>query len=274
MMIKWGRSFVFKGMTVAYNLSMNVVDKFGLTNFYGCIPQMPMQQTDYNDITYNSYSFIPKVKKLKNGSPISMPFDSNDGLPNISASRNINDLYDTNDVPERCVCYLKSDDGEYKIGMAGGYSLVQGITVSSVRNNLINNTGSILTYGGDSDTKNKFYPHALDKSRFTNGIIDTDFVKNFCCYFSWFNPNENVDGVYVYTYKVSDGYIVYVHVFQEFDKVALVLPSYTEGMSFESIVEKTTGASMLTDVVSCNKMYAKFVSFDSRTDNYIVFKIV
>ena len=161
--------------------------------------------------------------------------------------------------------------------MAGGYSLIDGITVKEKRNDYLDNydsTSMIAYIGGTTGTKNKFYPIAFGRPSFENGIVDTDFVVDFNCYYSWFNPNDNTEDVYVYTYKVSDGYIVYIHTFIDIDKVAVVLPPYLEGMRFDSMVEKTDGATLLTNVVSCNKLYAKFEEFGgNRLDNYLVFKV-
>lgn len=284
LMLKFGRSFSFKGMSVNYHQFIDCVNPFLVRLYYGCIPQMPLKRIetfeDESSVTYNSYTFIPKVKAVKNSYPVCQPFPSNGSNLQISIKRSVSDLFDKDDVPERCVAFLRDgNNGNYKIGMAGGFSLIDGFTKKSERNNYINDqtTQEVLSYSyGNSSVWNKFYPHAIDGSVFEDNVMLTSFIKDFCCYYSWFNPNENEENVFAYVYKAADCYVVYIHAFTQSNKVAVVLPAYLEGMNFDSMIEKTDGATLLTNVVSCNKLYCKFESFGSsneRTDNYLVFKV-
>lgn len=267
-LIDWDRCFIFKGSSVACNMVINTKYPFVLTDFRGCIPQMPLQVGNYH-----SYTLIPKIKKQVNGHRVDLPFNSDDGTlsPNyVSVNRNSEDLYDVNKQPERCITYLKDNNDNYLVGMAGGCSLLRGISKNENRNAYVPVGQSTCTYGGSS-TKNKFYPKTLQGAAFENNIMTDAFIKEFCCYFCWFDPEENL-GQQVYWYKDDDGYIVYAHCQSSKEKAAIRLPDFMEGMVIEDVIEKTDGTTLLTEQVISGCVY---VTYDTTGDsaNYIVLKV-
>lgn len=265
-LIDFDRSFVFNGLSCSVNTTINVQYPFIVTDYRGCIPMMPLEYGDYH-----SYSFIPKVKKQVNSHRVDIPFNSDDGSVSsnyVSVTRNSTDLYDVNDQPDRCINYLKDDNGNYLVGMVGGCSLLRGLSKNEVRNQYVPVGQNTCTYGGDS-TKNKFYPKLLQSAAFSNGIIGNDFINEMSCFFCWFYPTE--DGQ-VFWYKDGDDFIVYVHSQSDVDKMAVNLPLFMEGLVAGDVIEKTDGASLLTDQVVGGRLY---VSFDTTSDvaNYIVIKV-
>lgn len=266
-LIDFDRSFTFKGASCTCNTTINCQSPFIITDYRGCIPMMPLVIGNYN-----SYSMIPKVKKLVNSHRVDVPFNSDDGTIDsnyVSVTRNTTDLYDVDDQPERCICYLKDNSDNYLVGMAGGCSLLRGLSKKEIRNQYVPTGQNTCTYGGDS-TLNKFYPKILQSAGFTGGVVDDTFINELSCYFCWFDPNAN-DGQ-VYWYKDGDDYIIYVHNQSSHDKLAITLPSFMEGLVVSDTIEKTTGATLLTEQVVGGRLYVKF---DTENDiaNYIVFKI-
>lgn len=281
-LINWCRSFVFKGSAITYNCSINDVDGFKFDSFYGIIPQMLQQFTaTENDesVVYHSYTAIPKAKTIDddflsdNLSKDKLIYPQTNS-PSSDGSYERYGVYDITNLPERVLSFIKSDDNIYYAGMAGGYSLVDGITVPSVRNQLLNGYDSyVCHYGHTGSTKNKFYPKALVSDSFQDGIMRETFVHDFCGYICWFDPSVNNDDIKVYFYKHGSEYIVYVHAFSILDKVEVVLPEFMDGMKVGDIIEKTNGASILTNVVSCNKIYCSFGGNDGGQKDYVVFKV-
>lgn len=266
------KSYDFVGSALTYNLNLSAVVPFVMRVFYGVVPQFPVMNGDYHSLT-----FIPKVAKAKGGQPMELPFDTDNGNPNASAERNATDLYDVNDLPDRCVCYLRDDNGAYLLGMAAGFSLVDGMTVKARRNEaLAGFSATLLTYGG-AGTPNKLFNKILVPSSFDNAIVPATYANTLSAFFCWFNPNENDDNVKVFWYKVSDGFVVYIHYTQELNestKVEVTLPDFMEGMAVSQVVEKTNQATLLTDVVSCGKLCCGFDAFDGTTlSNYLVLKL-
>lgn len=266
-LIDWDRCFVFKGSSVTCNMVINTQYPFVLNDYRGCIPQMMLQSGDYH-----SYSLIPKVKKQVNGHRVDIPFNSDAGTIGddyISITRNATDLYDVDEQPERCICYLKDNGNNYLVGMAGGGSLLRGISKPENRNIYVPVGQNTCTYGG-AQTPNKFYPKMLQGAGFADNIMTTEFIKEFCCYYCWFNPAENVGQVY--WYKDGNGFVVYAHCQDAYDKAAINLPDFMEELDVESIIEKTEGVSLLTEKVIDGRLY---VSYDTTADeaNYIVMKL-
>jgi hypothetical protein len=228
--------------------------------------------------TYHANLFVPKCKG------ISSPYTNDSGTESGKSYpkyRRAQDLYDVDDLPDRAVSFLQAGENDYKIGVAGGYSLINGSTRKEIRNvllsGLLNNTNrSVCNFGNGSSSKNKFYTLALVGSSFDNSIVPVSFVSDFSGYVCWFNPNLN-PGLQVYTYKDGDCYVVYIHSQSTNNKATINLPDYLEGLSVEDIVEKTNGTTLLTNKVSCGKLYAKFIANNgtdySINDNYIVLKL-
>ena len=265
-LIDFDRTFIVIGASVTCNTILNCKHNFEITDYRGVIPIMPLKIGEYD-----SYSFIPKVKKIQDGHRIDMPFDSNVGSTRISAIRNTDDLYDVNDQPDRCICYLKDDGGNYLIGCSGGGSLLRGLTYKSSRNLFLPINHETFTYGGaDTAIRNKFYPILLKDAAFDNNVVDTSFIKELSCYYCWFDPSVN-DGQ-VYWYKDSAKFVVYVHCQHNAPKFTVNLPRFMDGMVVEDIVEHTNGSSLLTEQVVSGRVYC---CFDATVDaaNYIVFTL-
>ncbi len=273
-LINWSRCFDFKCGSFKYMCSMNVINPFKITELYGVIPQMPLQRGDYH-----SYSFIPKVNKLYSGNMICKPFLSDSGIENISASKNT--VFDSTDLPDRVVTYLKTDTNQYKCVEAAGFVINEGIAQKTIRNaNLANmsSTANIMTYGAGNSVKNKLYVWLLDGTTYPNGIVENTVALNYSGFFSFTDQNIQAENVFVNWYKDNDGYVIYVHGQQAYNKVEIMLPDFMNGYRLDSIIEKTGNSDVLTDVVLSNRMYVKLPSqtyygtenFDA---NYIVFRI-
>lgn len=265
-LIDFDRSFEFNnGMSVTCNTTWCCRYPFLMTAYRSIQPQFPLQKEPYH-----SYSFIPKVKMYHDDQRVDMPFNSDDGTsPKISVRRSVEDLYDVNKQPERCVTVLKDDDGNYLVGMAGGCSLTKGFSTDIVRNSSIRMGQITALYGGGigSSTENKFYPSVIGSSKIP---VDTSVVVDVSGYYSWFDPGNN-DCV-VYYYCDDDNYIVYIHAFESMTKAKIMLPTFMEGMVVDGIVEITAGSSLLTDRVVGGKLYASF-NTDENLANYIVVKL-
>ena len=260
-LIDWDRSFTIIGSSVTCDTTINTVHDFIVTDYRGVIPIMPLKIGDFN-----SYTFIPKVKKEQNSHRIDLPFETNDGTEYVTATRNATDLHDVDKQPERCINYLKDDNELYLIGSAGGGSLIRGLSRDSEHNILVPVNQNTMTYGGSS-TPNKFYPKLIQAAGFDGGVVPSSFIKNFTCYYCWFNPNEN--NGQVYWYKDGDKFIVYIHCQETISKMPVNLPNFMNGKTVTEVVEKTEGASLLTEKVGSSRLY---VSFDASEDaaNYIV----
>lgn len=265
-MIDFDRTFVFdNGMNVTCNTILYCRHPFLITGYRGVQPQFPVLKDQYH-----SYSFIPKVKTTASGHRVDIPFNSDEGtFPRINVNRTEEHLYNVDKQPERCVSYLQDDDGSFLLGMAGGCSLTRGLSVDSIRNVNIHIGNNTVYYGGRASVANKFYPKLIETESFA-GPVDSTFVAEMSGYFSWFDPSIN-DCV-VYYYKDEDNYIVYIHAFESVNKAEINLPKFMEGMVVDSVIEKTTGASLLTEQVIGGKMYASFATEDNIA-NYIVVKM-
>ena len=216
---------------------------------------------------------IPKVKKLVNGHRVDLPFNSDDGTLNdnyVSVTRNSSDLYDVDKQPERCITYLKDSSDNFLVGVAGGASLIRGISLPENRNIYCPVGQNTCTYGGSS-TPNKFYPKLLQAAGFDNDVVPVSFVKEMSCYYTWFDPSKNSGQVY--WYKDNDAYIVYIHNQEEHEKLEVLLPKFMEGMLIDSIVEKTSGSELLSEQVVSNRIYVSFDTTDN-TANYIVLRLI
>ena len=273
-LINWSRSFDFKCGSVKYMCSMDVVNPFKITEFYDVMPQMPLQTGNYH-----SYSFIPKVNKLYNGNMICKPFLTDSGVVSITATKST--IFDSADLPDRVVTYLKNGSNRYRCVEAAGFALNEGITQKLIRNaNLANrpNTALILNYGSSTSTRNKFYSYVLDENTYPNGIVNNTVALNCSGFFSFTDQNIQAENVFVNWYKDNDGYVIYVHGQQAYNKVGIVLPEFMNGYKLDNIIEKTGNSDVLTDVVVSGRMYVKLPSqtyygvnnFDA---NYIVFRV-
>lgn len=266
-LIDFDRTFIWKGSACTCNTIINTINPFVIKDYRGCIPIMPLQVGDYH-----SYSFIPKVKKQVNGHRVDLPFDSDNGTlspNNVYVNRTSEDLYDVDTQPERCICYLKDNSNNYLIGMAGGCSLVRGLSTPESRNANISANSVTCTYGGAS-TPNKFYPLLLNNGSFQDSIVTDAYITELSCYYCWFDPSANEGQVY--WYKDGDSYILYCHCQTAQSKLAINLPDFMEGMVVDSTIEKTDGATLLTTQVVSGRLYVSYDTTDNAA-NYIVVRV-
>jgi hypothetical protein len=265
-LMDFDRIFDFNnGMNVTCNTILDCKYPFVINNYRGIQPQFPLQKG-----SFHSYSFLPKIKIIVNDNRIDIPFNSDDGtIPQIVIRRNTNHLYDVNKQPERCINFLKDNMGNYLVGMSGGLSLTKGLSVDSIRNANIHLNRNTTMYGGETSIANKYYPRLIDGDSFENPI-DTSFLAESSAYITWFDPNIN--DCFVYYYKDDDSYILYVHAFEAMPKVRINLPKFMNGMVVDSIIEQTTGSSLLTERVVGERLYMSF-NTDDNVANYIVLKL-
>lgn len=263
-LIEFDRSFVFdNGMNVTCNTQWHCRYPFFITTYRSIQPQFPLLNNQFH-----SYTFIPKVQSIHNNNRVDMPFNSDDGtLPQINIHRNATNLYNVDKQPERCVNYLKNAGGDYLVGMAGGCSMTKGLSMDSIRNINIHIGNTTALYGGGSGVQNKFYPSIVYSFE---APVDTSFVAEVSGYYSWFDPNIN--DCFVYYYKDDDSYVLYVHAFEAMPKVRINLPKFMNGMVVDSIIEQTTGSSLLTERVVGERLYMSF-NTDDNVANYIVLKL-
>lgn len=259
-LIRFISSYQFKGASVCRNLVVNFVYPFMLNQFFFCIPQLQMTG-ESGGVGYN---IIPKASLTEhNGTPVNEPFQL---TSTIAIRRKADEIDDVNKMPERLIGLWKDKNNRWSYGGAGGYSLIDGMTIDSVRNqNLPINDQCCGLYFGDS-YHNKWYPRYL-----VSGNVYEDKVTNgmmqLSCFYSWFSCTEN-DGQ-VFWYKTGNTYLVYAHAQSADSKAILNLPSYMNGLKVTQTIEKTDGATLLTDVVTDNKLYVEY----SGTNNYIVLKL-
>ncbi len=184
-------------------------------------------------------------------------------------------------MPDRVVTYLKTDTNRYRCVEAAGFVINEGIAQKQIRNaNLANmsSTSYIMTYGTGDSTKNKLYVWLLDDTTYPNAIVENTVALNYSGFFSFTDQNIQAENVFVNWYKDNDGYVIYVHGQQPYNKVEIILPDFMNGYRLDNIIEKTGNSDVLTDVVVSNRMYVKLPSqtyygVDNFDANYIVYRI-
>lgn len=261
------RNFTFKGSSVAFNQVINTEYPFKINRFYGCIPQLPFNKDNYRSMTY-----IPKAKSCLQSINPSMPFQTSSDVNQQQCSiyRSEAHLYDINKMPDRIINVLYNPlSGKYLAGLASGVSLVKGISTDEYRNTQISvnsTTNFAATFGNPA---NKFYPRVLTSEGFKNGLVDTNFIKEFSCYYHWFDPNKS-DKVNVFWYKDGSKYIIYIHTFVTVDKATVTLPAFMEGMTVDSIVENSNNSNeFITNTVINNTLYVNMKT-NNNLGTYIV----
>ena len=237
-------------------------------------PTAPFKTGDYD-----SYVYIPKLVKQYAGTPGSTtdtPIDfrgefvANSNLhPLVGLKRDSNSLKDVNDLPDRLYSYLMNSNDEILRGFAGGHSLVRGMSVPEVRNQMIP-LGSSLGWW-NPPVSNKFYSFLMRKG--DDGYTVTDgFAGMNEGYHCWYIPR---DGVHAFYYKSGNQYVVCVHTTGTKKKGEVVLPTWMDGLSVSSIVEKTDNISLADDVVVNGKLHVNATIADGAGGayNYIVFTL-
>lgn len=214
---------------------------------------------------YKPMIFIPKVKPKTIGEITTdwrYPQDCGETGENVDFHVDADSLINVDDIPERVIQYHKKTGVEdYLIGFAAGFSLISSSSVSSIRKTLSLDALSLAR-----DVRNKYYPRVLHQNAF-GSIMSVGDVFNFNYYYSYFNPSLNKSKVY--WYKESSNYVIYIHAHELITGESIKLPDFLDGKTVQ-IVEKTAGASLLTDTISNNSLIVSFTN----DANYIVLKVV
>lgn len=263
------RSYNFNGLSCTVNVSINCESPIAISKYFSIQPQQPFAVGEYNSKTY-----FPKSKR--DGGINSNATDTT----SVVIYRNTTNLYDVNDMTDRVVTVLEGSE-DYLLGVAGGMSLDKGMTVPAIRNTQTVE-GSSAQYPRScvlvwnvSGARNKCYFHAFkalgNGDGWNNGVVNTDFVKDFVTYFAWFDPNTNPEQQ-VYWVKEGDYWLIYAHS-QITGKVAINIPPLFEGMTVVDTLEKTDGATLLTSVVIGGRIYVKYEANDSGQANFITLKL-
>lgn len=259
--------FAIHGLSCRYDTILNMKKPY-LFNWYGA-NQVQHFVTTENLPGYTPYGMIPRVKKLQNDVRLDTPYDiSNTSRGSDFAVRSVSNLYDVDKMPDRFISWMQKDSDK-KIGCASGFSLTRGITVDSIRKTMIPiyQSGYQDCISCASGLHNKVYLKAVVKDHFENNVLPASFICSISTYLSYFNPNANVGQVY--WYKDVDGYVVYAHYQDAYEKVEINLSEEMEGLN-ATVIDKTEGVSLLTDFVGNGKIY---VSTDNTDHNYVVLKL-
>ena len=268
-MARFSWSYNFKGTTCCVNTTIDIRRKVECQS-YGAT----QQQTFFDKGNYKAMFLIPKAA-AQGGVELDKPFNSP-----VSASktyaffRNSTYLKDVNNPIDRLIGFLYNEaDNDYLVGVAAGLSLVSGDTIIEKRNQNIaiaaNASNSHQRLGSFSPSNtNKFYIAAVNTAPFADDGYNfpNTYFKEINYYVSYFDPAENVGQVY--WYKDGSQYIVYAHCQTAQNRVSLKLPTFMEGLKAE-IVEKTDGATLLTEAVQNGKLYANYTD----EANYLVVKL-
>ena len=258
-------SYNWKGCHCAMNTTVKLLKEIDCFS-YGAL----QQQFFVDSGEYDAYMMIPKAK-AHNGVTLNEPFHSTTGSAGHEQYRSSTYLIDVDDPCDRQVGFLLNPNtGDYKIGLAAGLSLISGDTVTTKRvagMKLGHTSGDRhdRVSSIDPDQKNKFYVAAINTSLYEDRqfYLPIGYFKEINCYVSYFDPAENQGQVY--WYKEGNRYVIYCHCQSEATNLAIKLPEFMEGLNL-SVVEKTNGTTLLSDVVTNGKFY---VSYDN-TANYIV----
>ena len=266
------RSYNFNGLSCTVNVSINCESPIAISNYFSVQPQQPFEVGNYSSKTY-----FPKSKRDHG-------IDSNTGdTTAVTIYRNENNLYDVDDLTDRIVTVLEDiNNNDYLLGVASGMSLDKGMTVPAIRNTQTVEGGStqaprsyVLVWNV-AGARNKCYFRPFkalgNGDGWNNGVVNTDFVKDFVTYFAWFDPNAN-PGQQVFWYKESDYWVVYAHAQELTGKQAINLPPIFEGMQVVETIEKTNGVTLLTDVVASGRIYVKYEANANGQANFITMKL-
>ena len=265
-MARFTWSYNFVGPNCAVNTTIAIMRKVECQSYGAC-----QQQFFLDNGNYKAMFLIPKLKPISGIDP-SKPFNSSStSSTGFTYQRNSTYLIDENDPVDRQIGYLyNAGTNDYLVGMAAGLSLVSGDTVREkrIKNIPIGQGDAHERLGSFSPANtNKFYIAAINTAQFSEDEynLPNTYFKEINYYVSYFNPAENKGQVY--WYKDGNSYIIYAHCQNKYDRLAINLPDFMEGLNVE-VVERTDGASLLTSTIQNNTL---FVSYSSAA-NYIVLK--
>jgi len=263
------QSFNFSGASCAVNTILD--SRYPIDfNHYGASQTKTLVPVD----GYDSFAIIPKVLPQTFGGVSNVdfrkPFNTSNWETNgaITFYRDASYLEDVNDLPDRMITWLENTGtGQKGLGLATGLSLITGITQNTERLSYIPEgtgyTNQALYYSPVNH--NKFYVRAIEGSAFADSLLPTSFIKEINYYWSYFDPAQQLPKVY--SYKDGNDYILYIHHDAVNSKLAVKVPEYMEGLK-AAIIEKTTGAELITNTVQNGIVY---ISLDS-DPNYLVLK--
>ena len=213
--------------------------------------------------------FIPKAGNIENADR-DKPFNSpNSSSTAVNVYRNAQSLRNVDNPTDRIIGYLHNpNNNDYLIGMAVGYSLINGDTKTEkrIQNCLIGDDSyhRLMEFhpGGNP---NKCYMYAVNASPFNDYYFPNNFFKEVNYYVSYFDISKN--NCFVYWYKDGNKYVIYVHNVNDIKtRLAINVPEFMEGLSL-NIVEITSNSELLTEIIQNSKF---FVNFNSTDCNYIV----
>jgi len=150
-------------------------------------------------------------------------------------------IEDPQNLPERFVQFLgREENGRTRrdVGLALGYSLVNGITRSEVRATRTHNAGMI-------HTSLKSYPIAIDSKM---GLIPTGMEFHCVGYRDYFSPQRYPEATCVYWHAEGKDIILYADYHQNLEHTTVTLPPAFTGLKI-SIVEKTPSVTLHTKEV-------------------------
>lgn len=259
-------SYNYKGAQCCVNTTVSILREVE------CQSYSPIQQEFFFDKgDYKAMFMIPKAHE-RGGVEIDKPFYS----PSAASTsyviyRSDGTLKDINDPVDRQIGFLQNPNtGDYLVGMAAGLSLVSGDTIKSKRNQNCPVGWSNAHYrllNFSPSNINKFYIAAINTAPFENDdyYLPNTYFKELNYYVSYFDPAEN-DGQ-VYWYKDGSSYVIYAHCQSAHNRKAVNVSCILDGLKL-SVVEKTDGVELLTDIIQNGKF---FVNYTNAT-NYIVLK--
>lgn len=249
-----------RGLSMTQNTIINIEYPVLFDHFYHVMPIMPIAFAGYD-----SYTYIPKLKKLPT------EFLSN-SISDRSKTfyRNTADMYDVDDIPDRGMTELRDTEGNVLFGYAGGHSLVSGQSTKEYRNARIrmNSEAGLFV----PSLYNKLY---LKNMSDPPVLITDEYVSEWEGYFCWYKPE---DGIHTFYHKSGSDYVVYIHVKEAKKKGKAKLPLFMDGMRVTETVEKTDGFTLLTTSVNNGTLYFNAVANTAHSDasdnyNWIVIKI-
>ena len=212
---------------------------------------------------YDSFIGIPKTKI----EAFQQEFISNTKSgTSVNVTKNADDL-DLSNFPDRAYAYLKHENDGSELadtilmGVAGGVSMLRGISRSSVRSANIGNNYRVARWSPSSG--NKYYMYIIKDDR----TIQDTFLGDYESFMCWYKPENDVQSFF---YKEGNEYILYIHTKSVHAKEAVKVPSLMNGLSVKSVVEQSSNnISYLNDIIVDGKLY-----INSGSDyEYIVLKI-
>lgn len=263
-MLKFHRHFTISGgrgfLSVTTNTELENCYPYPLFHYIDVAPQFPFTIGDYKP-----YIYIPKLKKITTDIDFRKEFISVDeNHVSVHYFRNAEDLDDVDNMPDRAYCYLKNDEGTILYGCAGGHSLVRGMSMTSIRNNYIALDKEVGIWNPRAG--NKHYNNVLVTTNERENMLPDKFTGEFEGFMCWYKP---MNGIHCFYHLTKDGYVVYIHTNKAIRDGDAVVPAFMDNLKVDSIVEKTKGIILHSDVVVDGKL--SFTSDNSEVEyNYLV----